>query len=116
MCAVLIYFFLPDYPETVQWLTVAERDVATARLAFEGSKGHQPSMTWADAKATLTDWRLYAHYIIYFSISPAFGSLSLFAPSIVSGLGFQDLKAQLMTVPPWIVAYGTCALYLRMRC
>ncbi|KAK2599946.1 hypothetical protein QQS21_005330 [Conoideocrella luteorostrata] len=104
-CAVLVFFFLPDYPETASWLSESERDLAVRRLLHEGSKEAQPAMTWADAKATLTDYRLYAHYAIYFAISPGFASLSLFSPSIVSGLGYTDLKAQLFTVPPWAVAY-----------
>jgi hypothetical protein len=29
----------------------------------------------------------------------------LFAPTIVAGLGYKDLKAQLFTVPPYAVAY-----------
>ncbi|KAF5123981.1 MFS transporter prlL [Metarhizium anisopliae] len=105
VCAVLVFFLLPDYPETAGWLGKAERDLAQRRLLHEGSKGTQPAMTWADAKATLTDWRLYGHYAIYFAISPGFASLSLFSPSIVSGLGYQDLQAQLFTVTPWAVAY-----------
>ena len=41
---------------------------------------------------------------IYFGISTPFSSLSLFTPSITAGLGFKDLRAQLMTVPPYAVA------------
>lgn len=33
-------------------------------------------------------------------------SLSLFAPTIVQGLGYRDLQAQLFTVPPYSVAYA----------
>ncbi|KAK5992601.1 MFS transporter prlL [Cladobotryum mycophilum] len=105
LSAFLVFFFLPDYPENAGWLSEPEKDLAIRRMFHEGSKGHHPSMTWADARATLTDWRLYAHYAIYFGISPPFASLSLFAPSITGGLGYVDLKAQLMTVPPWAVAY-----------
>lgn len=32
-------------------------------------------------------------------------SLSLFAPTIVSGLGYKNLQAQLFTIPPYAVAY-----------
>lgn len=42
---------------------------------------------------------------IYFGISTPFSSLSLFTPSITAGLGYENLKAQLMTVPPYAVAY-----------
>ncbi|KAH8881681.1 MFS general substrate transporter [Thozetella sp. PMI_491] len=103
--AFFVWFFLPDYPETAHWLTHDEKDLATQRLHLEGSKGHHKSMSWEDAKTTLLDWRLYAHYLVYFGISVPFSSLSLFTPSITAGLGYFDLKAQLMTVPPYAVAY-----------
>jgi MFS family permease len=105
LSAFLVAFFLPDYPEGAGWLSEFEKDLALQRLYHEGSKSSSPSFSWVDAKATLMDWRLYAHYVIYFAISPAFSSLSLFAPSITAGLGYEDLRAQLMTVPPWAVAY-----------
>ncbi|KAK4038608.1 major facilitator superfamily domain-containing protein [Parachaetomium inaequale] len=103
--AVLVWFFLPDYPE--EFLKGREREVAIERLRVEGSKSGHRSMTWADAKATLVDWRLYGHYLIYFGVSVPFSSLSLFTPSITAGLQYVDLQAQLMTVPPYAVAYVT---------
>ncbi|KAI0205195.1 putative MFS transporter [Astrocystis sublimbata] len=103
--AFLVWFFLPDYPEGAKWLTIQERDLAVHRLRLEGSKGSHKTMSWSDAKETLTDWRLWGHYVIYFGISVPFSSLSLFTPSITAGLGYGDLRAQLMTVPPYAVAY-----------
>jgi sugar phosphate permease len=122
--AVLVWFVLPDYPETASWLTAEEKELAAQRLILEGSKGSAHAMSWEDAKATLTDWRLYAHYAVrflrlfllsisgtlitqkvYFGISTPFSSLSLFTPAITAGLGYSDLRAQLMTVPPYAVAY-----------
>lgn len=105
LSAPLVWFLLPDYPETVKWLSPEEKSLAVERLKLEGSHGGSKSMTWQDAKVTLTDWRLYAHYAIYFGISTPFSSLSLFTPTITAGLGFKDLTAQLMTVPPYAVAY-----------
>ncbi|KAF7369776.1 MFS transporter [Mycena venus] len=105
LSSVLIFFILPDYPETARWLTEEEKKLAAHRLRDQGSKGSSKPMTWREAKETLMDWRLYAHYAIYFGVSPPFSSLSLFTPSIVAGLGFKSLKANLMTVPPYAVAY-----------
>ena len=51
--------------------------------------------------------RLWGHYLVYFGISVPFSSLSLFTPSITAGLGFKDLEAQLMTVPPYAVSIYT---------
>ncbi|ROV94274.1 hypothetical protein VMCG_08639 [Cytospora schulzeri] len=105
LSALFVLFFLPDYPETVKWLSQEERALALRRLQVEGSKGLLESKWWDDASATLVDWRLWGHYAVYFGISTPFSSLSLFTPSITAGLGYEDLQAQLMTVPPYAVAY-----------
>lgn len=62
--AILVWLFLPDFPETVHWLTAEELDLAKKRLAGEGSAGNAKALTWADFKNVLTDWRLYAHYAV----------------------------------------------------
>ncbi|KAH7137457.1 MFS transporter [Dactylonectria estremocensis] len=102
---ILIFFFLPDYPESSGFLTSDEKELATIRMEFNGSKGSAKNMKWEDAKEVLTDWRLYLHYIVYFSKSCPFSSLSLFTPSLTKGLGFDSFKAQLMTVPPYAAAF-----------
>lgn len=104
LSAALVWWLLPDYPE--EFLKGREREVAVERLRVEGSQSGDRSMTWKDARGTLLDWRLYGHYVIYFGVSVPFSSLSLFSPSIVAGLQYVDLQAQLMTVPPYAVAYG----------
>ena len=66
----------------------------------------EEKINWADAKETLMTPRFYVHYFAYFFIGSGVASLSLFAPTIVAGLGYKDLDAQLYTVPPYAVAYG----------
>jgi hypothetical protein len=124
LSAVLVWFFLPDYPETAKWLSEDERALAVERLKIEGSHGNSPHLSWSDVRAILTDWRLYLHYAVssssisepnipshsnplqvYFGISTPFSSLSLFTPTITAGLGYDGLRANLMTVPPYAVAY-----------
>ncbi|KAL3421754.1 major facilitator superfamily transporter [Phlyctema vagabunda] len=105
LSSIAVYFLLPDYPETVNWLSPKEKALAVERLRHEGSHGGGKGLTWDEARKTLTKWRLYVHYAIYFGISVPFSSLSLFTPSITAGLGFTNLRSQLMTVPPYAVAY-----------
>jgi hypothetical protein len=69
--AVLVWFFLPDYPESAHWLSAEEKDFAARRLATEGSKGSSHAMSWEDAKAVLVDWRLYAHYAVCLALRPS---------------------------------------------
>lgn len=102
--AFLVFFFFPDYPETVSWLSTEERELATERIKGVASLGHQ-AITWVEAKATLKDWRLYVHYLTYITISVPFSSMSLFSPTIVAGLGYEGLDAQLFTVPPYAIAF-----------
>jgi MFS family permease len=62
--SVLVWFFLPDYPESAHWLNGEEKELAAERLRLEGSKGSASAMSWEDARGVLTDWRLYAHYAV----------------------------------------------------
>lgn len=108
-CAILVFFFYPDFPESASWLSFDERDLATGRIKGIASLGHA-TITWEEAKATLVDWRLYLHYLVYISISVPFSSISLFSPTIVSGLGYEGLDAQLFTVPPYAIAFVVTVL------
>ncbi|KEF62064.1 uncharacterized protein A1O9_00036 [Exophiala aquamarina CBS 119918] len=100
-----VWYWLPDFPETVSWLTPEEKKLAVARLTTDGSKAHESNFTWKSAKSTLMELRLWAHYVVYFGPCVAFVALSLFTPSIVLNLGYKGLDSQLMTVPPYAVGY-----------
>ncbi|KZZ89011.1 MFS transporter [Ascosphaera apis ARSEF 7405] len=78
---------------------------ATLAGAFGGAIAYGVGHMNGDARDTLTNWLLYAQYIVYFGTCVPFSSLSLFTPSITSGLGYKGLQAQLMSVPPYAVAY-----------
>lgn len=62
--AVLVWFFLPDYPETCRFLTPEEKALARQRLSVEGGQGAAKAMSWSEAKEVLKEWRLYAHYLV----------------------------------------------------
>ncbi|QRV93519.1 major facilitator superfamily transporter [Ceratobasidium sp. AG-Ba] len=104
LSSLLVWFTFPDFPETANWLSVEERNRAVSRLEGVASTQHS-RVTWAEAKQTLLSWRVWAHAIAYVTIAVPFSSLSLFAPTIVSGLGYKGLEAQLFTVPPYACAY-----------
>ena len=101
---MLAFFLFPDFPETSSWLSDEERILAVERIRGVASLGHA-KVTWQDAKATLLDWRLYLHYWACISFCCAFSCVSLFIPTIVSGLGYQGLSAQLFSVPPYAIAF-----------
>ena len=112
-CAILVFFFFPDYPESAKWLSEEERKLSLHRLKGNSSSGHA-RISWAETEATLTDGRLYLHYLAYVSQCVPFSSISLFAPTIVAGLGYQGLDAQLFTVPPFAIAFVVTVSVSRM--
>jgi hypothetical protein len=109
----------------VKWLSKEEKEVSTRRLGIHANARYvsclwnnlktdhkilipnsQAKVNWKDAIETLKTPRLYGHYLAYFGIGAGVASLSLFSPSLVAGLGYKDLDAQLYTVPPYAAAYG----------
>jgi hypothetical protein len=58
----------------------------------------------AIAKATLSDPFFWIFAIQYFLMTNSLNAFGCFAPTIVASLGFKGYHAQLMTVPPKLVA------------
>lgn len=120
LSSVAVFLWLPDYPATANWLSEEDKDIVVRRLKREGY-AEDTGLSWRGLRELLWEGRLYVHYAvssfdldrseekalieqIYFGISVPFSSLSLFTPSITAGLGYKDLEAQLMIVPPYAVA------------
>ncbi len=52
----------------------------------------------------LKDWKIYVHMFITIGIYTPLYSIALFLPTIVRNMGYTNERAQLMTVPPYVVA------------
>ncbi|KAL4925274.1 major facilitator superfamily domain-containing protein [Aspergillus undulatus] len=101
---LLVLFFFPSYPERAGWLTAEEKELQARRLGANRSSG-EDKINWPDAKEALCSIPLYVHYLTYLTIGTGVASLAYFAPTIIEGLGYSDLQAQLFTVPPYGIAY-----------
>jgi cyanate permease len=92
-----------DYPNSAKFLTTEERAEVVQRLEDDRSAlsdEFKMQFVW-DA---FRDWKIYAHMLITIGIYTPLYSISVFLPTIVRGLGFSNTTAQLMTVPPYVVA------------
>ncbi|KAG9029408.1 hypothetical protein FRB95_005363 [Tulasnella sp. JGI-2019a] len=99
-------FILPDRPATTRWLNEDERQLALSRLARESSQEvHGSSLNWRHAVMAISDRRLAMCYAIYMGVNIALASLGNFLPAIVAGMGYTGASAQIMTVPPYSVAF-----------
>ena len=101
--AVAAYWIMYDYPDTAKFLNNEEKEEIVRRLEEDRSVlSDEFSLRYAvDA---FKDWKIYVHMFITIGIYTPLYSISVFMPTIVKGLGYTDEKAQLMTVPPYVVA------------
>ncbi|KAI1625277.1 major facilitator superfamily domain-containing protein [Exophiala viscosa] len=106
--ALIVHWFLLDFPGTSKRLTPEERVMAEARLRHDGitSKktegGHARTLIRAFTAAAL-NWQLWIITPAYMCIIGAL-SISYFYPTLVKGLGYTSTNAQYMTAPIYLIA------------
>ncbi|KJX98790.1 hypothetical protein TI39_contig391g00010 [Zymoseptoria brevis] len=108
ICVLPVLFFLPDYPARAKFLNDDDKKYIQDRIAVKGGGYTQKHASRQEVLATAFSPRMMTHYVAYLTDCVPLGSLTFFSPTIVSGLGYTSIRAQLMTVPPWIVGYCVC--------
>lgn len=98
-------WLLPDWPALARFLTEDEKKFVQDRVAVKGGGYTSRKSTRAELLATVCSPRMLLHYTAYLTDCIPLGSLTFFTPTIVAGLGYDSIFAQLMTVPPWVVGY-----------
>ena len=105
--AFAAFFIMHDYPGTAKFLTVKEKEEVVRRLEHDRSaladEFHLKYFWHA-----VGDWKIWVHMFITIGIYTPLYSISIFLPTIVKNLGYDNEMAQLMTVPPYVVACVAC--------
>ncbi|ESZ90904.1 hypothetical protein SBOR_8711 [Sclerotinia borealis F-4128] len=97
------YWAIGDYPTNAKFLSELERKEVMRRLADDRhllSDDFNSKYVWQ----ALKDWKIYVNMMIGLCMTTPLYSLSLFLPTIVKDMGYTNNAAQLMTVPPYVVA------------
>ncbi|KUJ18379.1 MFS general substrate transporter [Mollisia scopiformis] len=105
--ALFSFFILPDFPRTTTWLTEEEKQLAAWRLDEDigeddwvNSKQqtffHGAKLAAKDPKA----WLLLATTYGF----TATGTVTTFFPTVVKGLGKNNITTLLLTTPPYLIA------------
>ncbi|TQS31680.1 hypothetical protein Golomagni_08027 [Golovinomyces magnicellulatus] len=101
--AFAAYFVMYDYPKTAKFLSQEEKDVVVSRLRIDSSAlsdDFNLKFMWDAFK----DWKIWVHMFITIGCYIPLYSISIFLPTIVKSIGYTNEVAQLMTVPPYVVA------------
>lgn len=105
--AVAAFWLMQDYPSTAKFLSANERETVVARLKHDRSSlaDDFDMKYFFDA---LKDWKIWVHMFITIGVYTPLYSFALFLPTIVADLGYTNTTAQLMSVPPYVVACFFC--------
>ncbi|ETS81469.1 hypothetical protein PFICI_06471 [Pestalotiopsis fici W106-1] len=101
---------LPDYPSRARFLNEDQKRLAVDRLKDMGGGYNRDHATKKEILQTFFKPRMLAHYAAYIANVVLQGSFTFYSPTIVTGLGYASIQAQLMTVPPWVVGFVVAIL------
>lgn len=100
------FFLLPSSPEHARFFNAEEKAYVKAKLEEDGSiDAESNSFSWGEVLKAFTSIHVMIVGVIFFFSGVVLYSLAYFTPSIVQSLGFTASRAQLMSVPPFSVAF-----------
>ncbi|TFK36156.1 major facilitator superfamily domain-containing protein [Crucibulum laeve] len=117
------FFFLPASPSKAKFLKEDEKLYVEAKLKEDGATAANEEVdafSWREVGMAFKLPQMWMQAIIFFFGGAVLYGLAYFAPSIIQGLGYTSTRAQLMSVPPFAVAFvvnmiGAC-ISDRYRC
>ncbi|KAI8583857.1 hypothetical protein K450DRAFT_169011 [Umbelopsis ramanniana AG] len=103
--AFIVLLLLPPVPENVRFgFTADEKRLAIAR-SVEAYNTVDAKIDKGQIIAIFKQPLIYIFMAAYSGTIVSLGSMSNFMPSIVQGMGYSSVNAQLMTVPVYAVAF-----------
>jgi hypothetical protein len=90
----VVWFLLPDNPETARFLTKHEKEFIINRLALETGSGHG-RVTNADrirfhhVKAAFKEWKIWAGVVCFWANTIGVYGFTATVPSVIEGLGYS---------------------------
>ncbi|KIV93780.1 hypothetical protein PV10_04968 [Exophiala mesophila] len=115
LTAIAAWYYIPDSPSTVRYLSPRERKVAVLRLQSENNSYVRQTSTSAatvahrlnlkDVADTLLDPKSYLTALMFLSVNVSFSSLPVFLPTIINSMSFSPLASQALSAPPYLFAF-----------
>ncbi|WAO91764.1 MFS domain-containing protein [Fusarium falciforme] len=112
LLGVLTYFWLIDSPalssgwlepDEIRYLELRQRADPSRRAMARAKSEGSGSDTRKALISVLCDWQIWMHGIIYWSNTVPNNALKFTMPQIVRNMGFEATRAQLLTIPPYII-------------
>ncbi|KAJ6630309.1 major facilitator superfamily domain-containing protein [Mycena sp. CBHHK59/15] len=102
------FFLLPASPQHARFFNEQEKAYVHAKLKEDGALAQDEaadSFSWSEVSKAFASVHVILVGVIFFFSGVVLYSLAYFTPSIVQTLGYTAARAQLMSVPPFSVAF-----------
>ena len=103
--SVSAYFFIHNYPATARFLSSEEKEYVLERLKKDSDAAHNEMFTWAGVYQALKDPKIYLYGLCYHTAGLPGYTINLFLPTIINDLGYSATQAQLLSIPPYVIAF-----------
>ncbi|KAF8198500.1 major facilitator superfamily domain-containing protein [Pholiota molesta] len=105
LCSFLL---LPSSPAHARFLTQKQKDYVVSKLKEDGSTERTEeadNFNWKEVGRAFALPQVWMLAILFFFAGTVLYGMAYFSPSIIQGLGYTSSRAQLMSVPPFAVAF-----------
>ena len=103
--SVAAYKIVPHYPQKSNSFSNREKAIIAARMQADRDALDEESFRWDGVKQAFIDPYVYLYGLLFHGFAFALYTISLFMPTIISDLGYTAANAQLLTVPPYALAF-----------
>ncbi|KAK9425601.1 putative Major facilitator superfamily (MFS) profile domain-containing protein [Seiridium unicorne] len=101
--SVFIFIFTPHFPAQDKWLSKEDQIQLLARLQLDKGQEKQVMGVKVNWVKIVFDYKVWLLTLLFFCADMSAGSLSSFNPTILSQLGWTARRAQVMTIPVWVI-------------
>ncbi|KAI6045724.1 MFS general substrate transporter [Pisolithus marmoratus] len=105
---IFSFFILPRSPETVRFLSSEERYYVVSKLKSSKAISEDDTkdqFSWIEVVRAIRSPQVFMLCVVVFFGGALLFGLAFFEPTIVAGLGYTSTRAQLMSVPPFMLAF-----------
>ncbi|PLB44440.1 MFS general substrate transporter [Aspergillus steynii IBT 23096] len=103
--SIIAYFWVYNYPATAEFLSDKERAFIQFRLKNDNDSTRDEKFSWSAVGDAFKDPKVWLYGLGFHTMSLPLYTLSLFLPTIIKELGYTAAEAQLLSVPPYAVAF-----------
>ncbi|CAG7916352.1 unnamed protein product [Penicillium olsonii] len=92
--SVVIWFLLPDFPETAKWLTEKEKRFIQARLPSNAPRANEKNFKFREIIDALKDIRLWLFTLIWATFTVGTDGVTFYQSTVIADLGYTPWRVQ----------------------